>query len=156
MNAGSSPKRATIHPPKTLITSAALSKQGKTTADLAVVSTAFAKKYPDAVQTWVTQEDRAVKLYRSNPSKAAAAIGKALNLSTADALAQAKELVWLDAKQQASAAYLGTPKKPGALAVNLKSAAQFLKGQDKIPAVPSISVFRAGLANSYVASLTGG
>jgi taurine transport system substrate-binding protein len=48
---------------KTLITSATLSKQGKTTADLAVVRTAFAKQYPAAVQTWVTQEDRAVKLY---------------------------------------------------------------------------------------------
>lgn len=139
----------------TLISSAQLAKKGKTTADLAVVRTAFAQKYPNAVRTWVQQEDKAVKLYRSNPSAAAASIGRQLNLSQAAALAQAKELVWLDASQQATAKYLGSPGKPGGLAKNLFSAAQFLKSQDKIDAVPPLSTFQKGIANAYVAQVAG-
>lgn len=139
----------------TLISSAQLAKKGKTTADLAVVRTAFAQKYPNVVRTWVQQEDRAVKLYRSNPNAAAASIGRQLNLSQSAALAQAKELVWLDASQQASSKYLGSPGKPGGLAKNLFSAAQFLKSQDKIDSVPPLSTFQKGIANAYVAQVAG-
>ena len=38
---------------KVLITSADLAAKGKTTYDLAVVTNAFAEKYPDAVNAWV-------------------------------------------------------------------------------------------------------
>ncbi|MES1193342.1 MAG: ABC transporter substrate-binding protein, partial [Solirubrobacterales bacterium] len=58
-----------------LVSSADLAKEGKTTYDLAVVTKDFASKYPDAVKTWVAQQDRAVKLYRSDPDAVATAVG---------------------------------------------------------------------------------
>jgi taurine transport system substrate-binding protein len=138
-----------------LITSADLAKEGKLTADLAVVTTAFADKYPDAVQTWVEQQDRAVKLYQSDPQAAAAAIGRQLNISADEALAQMKDLIYLDATQQAGADYLGTPDAPGKLADNLESASQFLKTQGSVETVPALTTFQAGLANQFAAEAAG-
>jgi taurine transport system substrate-binding protein len=136
---------------KVLITSADLAKRGKLTADLAIVATAFAKKYPSAVQTWVEQESRAVQYFRTNPKSAAASIARQLNITPADALSQAKQLIFLNAREQAGPKYLGKPGAPGALASNLASAAAFLKQQGQIDKVPALSVFRAALANQFVA-----
>jgi taurine transport system substrate-binding protein len=138
-----------------LITSADLAKRGKLTADLAVVTTAFATKYPDVVQTWVKQESRAVQFFRDNPSEASAAIGRQLNISPADALSQAKQLIFLNASEQSGAKYLGTPSAPGALAGNLESAAEFLKQQGQVDTVPSLTTFQAALANQFVAKAAG-
>ena len=96
----------------TLITSAELAKQGKLTADLAVVTNAFADKYPDAVQTWVDQENKAVQLYSSDPASASAAVGRQLNISAADALSQMKDLILLDATQQAGATTSARQARP--------------------------------------------
>jgi taurine transport system substrate-binding protein len=139
----------------TLITSEELAKQGKLTADLAVVTNAFADQYPDAVQTWVDQQDKAVKMYKSDPQAAADAVGRQLNISGADALAQMKDLILLDASEQAGADYLGTPAAPGKLADNLESASQFLKSQGSVEAVPALSAFQAALGNQYVAKASG-
>ena len=140
---------------KVLVTSAQLAKQGKLTADLAVVSNAFAAKYPAAVQTWVDQENKAVQLYKSDPQTAAAAVGRQLNLSASEALSQMKQLILLDAAQQSGPDYLGTPGSPGALASNLESAAQFLKSQGSIQGVQPLSVYQADLANSFAAKTAG-
>ena len=138
-----------------LITSADLAKRGKLTADLAVVTTAFAKKYPAAVQTWLNQETRAVQLFRSNPSDASAAIARQLNITPAEALDQAGQLIFLNASQQAGSKYLGTPSAPGALAGNLESAAEFLKQQGQVDTVPPLATFQDGLANQFVAKAAG-
>jgi taurine transport system substrate-binding protein len=140
---------------KVLITSADLAEQGKMTADLAVVTTAFADKYPAAMQIWVEQQDRAVKLYKADPQAAAAAVGRQLNISADDALAQMKDLILLDASEQAGAEYLGTPDAPGKLADNLESAALFLKTQGNVKGVPGLDAFQTGLANEYAAKTAG-
>ncbi|WP_067823774.1 taurine ABC transporter substrate-binding protein [Actinomadura kijaniata] len=131
---------------KTLVTSKQLAAKGKVTADLAVVRTAFADKYPKALRAWLTQQDRAVKLVRSDRNAAAAAVGRQLNLPPAEAARQIGQLVLLDAGQQAGPDYLGTPGKPGRLADDLHNAARFLHGQKKIPSVPDLTVFQQGLA----------
>ncbi|MHB8060150.1 MAG: taurine ABC transporter substrate-binding protein [Gaiellaceae bacterium] len=138
-----------------LITSADLAKQGKLTADLAVVTTSFADKYPDAVQTWLDQETRAVELFRSNPDDASAAIARQLNITPAEALDQADQLIFLNASEQAGADYLGTPDAPGALAGNLQSAAEFLKQQGQVDTVPPLATFEDGLANQFVVKASG-
>ena len=138
-----------------LITSADLAKQGKLTADLAVVTTSFAKKYPAAVQTWLDQETRAVELLRSNPNVAAAAIARQLNITPAEALDQSKQLIFLNASEQAGSKYLGTPKAPGALAGNLLSTAEFLKQQAQVDSVPPLATFQDGLANQFAAKAAG-
>jgi taurine transport system substrate-binding protein len=141
---------------KVLITSADLAKQGKLTADLSAVTNDFATKYPDAVQTWVDQENKAVELYSSDPQSAAAAVGAELNISATDALSQMKDLIFLTAADQAGADYLGTPDAPGKLADNLESAAQFLKTQGSVQGVPPLTTFQADLANQFVNNATSG
>jgi taurine transport system substrate-binding protein len=131
---------------KVLVTSKELAAKGKLTADLAVVRNQFATAYPKALTTWLVQQDRAVKLVRSDKAAASAAVGRQLNLDPAEAAKQIDELVLLDGKEQAGPDYLGTPEQPGALAGNLRSAAEFLKAQNKLPAVPEAAVFQRGLA----------
>ena len=91
----------------TLIDSEQLAQEGKTTYDLGVVTNEFADEYPDIVQTWVEQQDRAVKLIRDDPDAAAAAVAAELNLEPAAALAQMKDLIFLDAAEQAAPDALG-------------------------------------------------
>ncbi|WP_432016005.1 glycine betaine ABC transporter substrate-binding protein [Streptomyces hydrogenans] len=131
---------------KVLVTSREIAVRGKPTADLGVVTDAFAGKHPEIVDAWLSAEDQAVKLAKSDPAKAAAAIGAELNLTPEEARAQLAELVLLTAKEQQAPAYLGTPGKPGALAGNLRDAAVFLHGQKAIDAVPERSVFERALA----------
>ncbi|MCC5578241.1 ABC transporter substrate-binding protein [Microtetraspora sp. AC03309] len=141
---------------KTLVTSRELAQRGKLTADLAVVRTEFAEKYPKALDQWLRQQDRAVKLTRTDKAAAAAAIGRQLNLSPEEATRQLDQLVLLDASEQRSADYLGTPDAPGKLAEHLRSAAEFLKTQQKVDAVPALDVFQKGLATKELADAFAG
>ena len=113
-----------------LISSADLAEDGKTTYDLAVVRNEFADQYPDAVQTWVDQQNKAVELYNSDPEAAAAAIAEELNITPEEAAAQAGDLIFLTASEQAGADYLG-----GGLATNLFAAAKFNKELGEIDEV---------------------
>ncbi|GAB2833658.1 ABC transporter substrate-binding protein [Actinocorallia aurea] len=138
-----------------LITSKDLAAKGKVTADLAVVRTEFAEKYPAALKTWLQQQDKAVKLVRSDHTAAATAIGQELNLDPTEAGRQLDQLVLLDGAEQKGAEYLGTPAAPGKLADTLFSAAEFLKGQNQIDAVPQLSVFQSGLATKALSDAFG-
>lgn len=133
-----------------LVSSADLAKEGKTTYDLAVVTKDFAGKYPDAVKTWVAQQDKAVKLYRSDANAAAAAAGAELNLSADEVLPQMKDLIFLDASEQAGADYLG-----GGLAKNLYAAAVFNKDLGQIPKVADEASYGSSV-NATFASGVGG
>lgn len=137
---------------KTLVTSRDLAAKGKVTADLAVVTTAFSQQYPKAVSTWLQQQDRAVKLARSDKNAAATAIGHQLNLSPDEAARQLAQLVLLDAGEQAGAQYLGAPGRPGGLAANLHSAAEFLVGQGKLEQAPDLATYQQGLYVQGLAS----
>jgi taurine transport system substrate-binding protein len=131
---------------KILIDSEQLSKKGKTTYDLAVVTNDFANKYPDAVTTWVKQQDKAVKLFRSDPNAYADDLAAELNIDSADALAQAKDLIFLTAAEQTGADYLG-----GGLADNLIAAAKFNKDQGKIDAVQPDDSYKKAVNADFAA-----
>jgi taurine transport system substrate-binding protein len=133
-----------------LVSSADLAKEGKTTYDLAVVTKDFASKYPDAVKTWVAQEDRAVKLYRSDPQAAATAVGAELNVSADEVLPQMKDLIFLTAGEQAGADYLG-----GGLATNLYAAAKFNKSLAQIPKVQPEASYSAAVNPTFVSAVGG-
>jgi taurine transport system substrate-binding protein len=133
-----------------LVSSEDLAKEGKTTYDLAVVTDEFADKYPDAVKTWVAQQDRAVKLYRSDPDAAATAVGAELNLSTDEVLPQMKDLIFLDAAEQAGADYLG-----GGLAKNLFAAAEFNKSLGQIPKVADQASYDAAVNATFARGVGG-
>ena len=133
-----------------LVTSADLAKEGKTTYDLAVVTKDFAGKYPDAVKTWVAQQDRAVKLYRSDPDAVATAVGAELNVSAEEVLPQLKDLIFLTAAEQAGPDYLG-----GGLAKNLFAAAQFNKGLAQIDRVQPEASYGAAVNATYANAVGG-
>lgn len=111
-----------------LVDSEQLAKQGKTTYDLAVVANSFAEEHPDTVKTWVAQQDKAVKLIKSSPDEAAAAVAAELNLEPAEAKAQMGDLIFLDASEQAAPDALG-----GGLGKALFDAATFNKELGQIP-----------------------
>ena len=125
---------------KVLITSADLAKKGDTTYDLGVVSTDFAEKYPDVVDAWAKAEDQAVGLIQDDPDTAAEIIGAELEIETADARAQLDDLIFVRAKEQAGADYLG-----GALAENLEKAAAFNRDQGQIDDVADTKTYVDGV-----------
>jgi taurine transport system substrate-binding protein len=104
----------------TLIDSAQLAAKGQTTYDLAVVATAFATKYPAAVQTWIDAENAAVKQLQAGDQKAYDSIAAEANITAQEAEDQAKGLIFVDAATQAGTDYLGK-----VLPDNLYAAAQF-------------------------------
>jgi taurine transport system substrate-binding protein len=133
-----------------LVSSADLAKEGKTTYDLAVVTKDFAGKYPGAVKTWVAQQDRAVKLYRSDPDAVATAVGAELNVSAEEVLPQLKDLIFLTADEQAGPDYLG-----GGLAKNLFAAAQFNKDLAQIDKVQPEASYGAAVNATYASAVGG-
>ena len=138
-----------------LATSADMVEEGRSTSHLAVMTNAFASQHPAAVQTWVDQQNRAARLYASDPQAAADAVGRQLGISGSEALAQMKGLILPDAARQTQADELGLPDAPGLLADDLQSAAQFLKTQGAIGSVPSLSSLQAAIASKYVAKAAG-
>ena len=135
---------------KVLVTSKQLAEKGKTTYDLAVATNEFAKSYPEALQTWVEQQDKAVKLYRSDEAAWTKAVAAELNLRPEEVKAQAADLIFLDASEQAGADYLG-----GGLATNLFAAAEFNKKVGQIPTVKTEADYKAAV-NAAPAQAVGG
>lgn len=130
---------------KQLISSRQLAERGQATADLGVVSTAFAEKNPEAVDAWRKAQARAVNLIKSDPESAAAAIAGQAGISPEEAADQLKQAIFLTPAEIASPEWLGTEGSPGDLAGILHSTAEFLKEQNQIPSVPSEQVFAGGL-----------
>ncbi|HEX8103997.1 MAG TPA: ABC transporter substrate-binding protein [Solirubrobacteraceae bacterium] len=137
---------------KFLVDSEQLANEGVIkTYDLAVVSNDFADKYPDAVATWAKQQDKAVKLIKSDEQKAAADIAAELSIKPEEAAAQMKDLIYLDAGEQASAENLG-----GDLAKNLFESAKINQKLGQIPEVPSEDTFTKGVDASFAQKASGG
>jgi taurine transport system substrate-binding protein len=125
---------------KTLITSADLAEDGKTTYDLAVVRSAFAEEFPDAVEIWLEAEDRAVALIQDDPAAAAELIAVELNITPEEAADQLGDLVFVRAADQVGEDYLG-----GGLAANLFAAAQFNESLGEIDAVAEEGAYQDGV-----------
>ncbi|ADB53258.1 taurine ABC transporter substrate-binding protein [Conexibacter woesei] len=129
---------------RVLVTSEELSSRGKTTYDLAVVTNDFAAEHPDAVTRWVAQQDRAVRLIRSDPGAAARAIAAELNIEPAEAAAQVRDLIFLDASEQVGAEYLG-----GGVARNLLATAEFNQRLGQIPEVQDEATYTDGVTTQF-------
>lgn len=134
-----------------LVTSADLAAKGKTTYDLAVVSTELVEQYPDVVEIWVAQQDRAVQLIQDDPDAAAEAIAAELNLTPEEVLPQLEDLIFLTAEEQAGPDYLG-----GGLADNLHAAAVFNEELGRIDAAASEDDYRAAVIADFAQSVAGG
>ena len=137
---------------KILITAKQLAEEGIITADLGIVNTEFAQTYPEFLNGYVAALNEAVQLYRDDPETAAAAISEEIGLTPEESLKVMNELVWLDASEQASADYLGTPDTPGKMSQVLKDSAEFMVTQDAIPSAPDVDAYEKALFNAPVAA----
>lgn len=138
-----------------LATAKSLSSEGIITADVGVVRQDFAASYPTFLTSYIEILDAAVHLYQTQPEEAAALAAKELKISPETSLAVMNELVWIDAQQQSTAAYLGTPGAPGDFAQVLKDSAEFMVSQKAIPAAPELESFQKALLNEFVAEVGG-
>ncbi len=135
---------------KVLVTSKQLAEKGKTTYDLAVATNELAKEFPEALQAWVAEQDKAVKLYRSDEDAWATAVAAELNLEPAEVKEQAADLIFLDASEQIGADYLG-----GGLATNLFAAAEFNKTLGQIPSVKPEADYKAAVNAAPATAVAG-
>jgi taurine transport system substrate-binding protein len=133
-----------------LITSADLAAEGVTTYDLAVVANDFAESYPDAVQTWVDAQDRAVRLIQDDPDAAAEAIGAELNLEADEVLPQLEGLIFVNAGEQVGADHLG-----GGLVENLIATAAFNRDAGEIDEVASDETYEGAVVDAWAAAVGG-
>ncbi|MFI1995768.1 ABC transporter substrate-binding protein [Actinoplanes sp. NPDC020271] len=140
---------------KVLISSKQLATAGKPTLDLGVVSTAFADAHPEAVDAWRKVEAQALDIIADDPAAASDAVGAELNLSAADALNQLEQGVFLKPADISSPEWLGTGNNVGKLADNLVSAAEFLKSQQKIDAVPTLDAVKKSIYVKGLPSVLG-
>jgi taurine transport system substrate-binding protein len=129
----------------TLTDSAKLAAEGKPTLTFTVAGKDFADANPDVLQAWLAATDDALKLIGTDPDAVAAAVSRQIGISTADALSQLKQNIYLDHAEQHGPDYFGTPDKPGKLADRLQDTAEFLHQQKKIDEVPDLAAFRAAL-----------
>lgn len=131
-----------------LVTSAELAEEGVTTYDLAVVTNEFAEEFPDAVQTWVDTQDRAVRLIQDDPDAAAEAIGAELNLEPDEVLPQLEGLIFVNAEEQASEYLAG-------LVDNLIATAAFNRDAGEIEDVASDDVYTNAVVDTFAAAVGG-
>ncbi len=132
-----------------------LDAAGYVIADLIVVRTAFARRYPDAVAGFLSAYGKALNLYVTDPDKAAAIIGKAAGVSAAVAKANLAEYDFVSLKDQLSADWLGPPGSPGKFAEVLHGTASFLVQQKSIRAAPPLAVFEKAINTTYLAKAVG-
>lgn len=135
---------------KVLVDSATLAGKGVVTADIGLVSTTFARKYPDLVVKYIKLQQKAIALYQEDPHGAAAALATAIGTDAVEALKEARELVWVPARDQLAPQYFGSSARKGALAKTLKSTADFLVSQKAIEKAPDLATFEAAIDPSFI------
>ncbi|MBY0123821.1 MetQ/NlpA family ABC transporter substrate-binding protein [Bacillus sp. S/N-304-OC-R1] len=133
-----------------LLTSRDLAQDGILTADVGIATKDFIENHPDVLKQYIKILDEAVQLYRSSTDEAAEAMKNELNVSKDETTFFMDQLIWLDAKEQASEDYLGTSDKKGAFAKALKDTAEFLKTQKAINTVPDLKVYEDAIEPKFL------
>lgn len=140
---------------KVLVTSGDLAEKGVLTADLGIVSTAYAESNPDVVSEWLKAEDRAAQLIKDDPERAAEIVADEFGIQPKEAAAQMEDLIILTGEEQLTQQYLGTKEQPGALADTLNKTAQFLEANNIISGVPDADAFESVVNPSYLQNALG-
>jgi taurine transport system substrate-binding protein len=127
-----------------------LAERGFPTADLCVVRPEFATRYPAVVVKYLKNLDRAVRLYRSEPEKAASAVARQLGISAEQASTQMKGLIFLTGEEQLSGKYVGNMDLTFGLYTLLKDTADFLERVNEIETSPPWPIFMRAVTASFV------
>ena len=134
---------------RVILSSRQLAERGFPTADLCVVRPEFATRYPALVVTYLKNLDRAVRLYRSEPDKAAAAVARQLGIVADQASQQMKGLIFLTGEEQLSGKYVGDMNLTFGLYTLLKNTADFLARVGEIETSPPWPVFMRAVTASF-------
>ncbi len=133
-----------------LISSRTLAEAGFLTGDIGIVHQGFAEEHPEIVTQYLRNQVWAVDLIRSEPNRAAKAVGRELGLSQEEARRQMDSLLFLSGDEQLSPSYLGTSESPGGLATVFHETARFLESQDTIREAPSPEEFATAINPSFL------
>ncbi len=133
-----------------ILSSRQLAERGFPTADLCAVRKDFAAKYPSVVVNYLKNLNKGVKLFRSDPDKAAAAIAKQLNISKEAASLQMKGLIPLTSEEQSVGKYMGDVQFHFGLYTLLKETADFLEKAKQIKSSPPAPVFMRAVKREYI------
>ena len=133
-----------------ILSSRQLAERGFPTADVCVVRPEFATRYPALVVTYLKNLDRAVRLYRSEPEKAATAVARQLGIAADQASEQMKGLIFLTGEEQLSGKYVGDMDLTFGLYTLLKNTADFLQQVGEIKTSPPWPVFMRAVTASFV------
>ncbi len=139
---------------KLVLTSKDLLDRGIVTADLIVATGDFVENHPDFATGYVQAIDDSVKFYRSDPNEATALVAKEVGLEPDVVGEQMNGLVWLDAEEQLSPEYMGTPDDVGALAQTLKDTGDFMMGQGAISSSPELQAYREKVNPTFWQQIT--
>jgi taurine transport system substrate-binding protein len=137
-----------------ILSSRQLAERGFPTADLCVVRKAFATRYPSLVVKYLRNLDQAVRLYRSDPDKAARAVAAQLGISAAAAAEQMASLIMLTGEEQLSGKFVGDMQLTFGLYTLLKETADFLLQAQAITASPPWPVFMRAVSATYAQKTT--
>ena len=135
---------------KILVTSADMAEKGVVTADLGVVRTEFADRYPEAMKKYVEALDEAINFYRQSPEEASQKISQELGISPEESLQAMNKLIWLTSAEQTDTKYLGTPENVGNFAKVLQESAQFMVTQKNISSAPALKTYQSAIRNDFL------
>lgn len=126
---------------KTLVTSADMAKKGFITANVDIVRSEFADKYPELVTDFIAMLEEAGDMYRSDPNNAAKIIAAELEIDQGVVLKQMQGSIWLSAQELLSNDYFGSSDNPGNFAKVMKDTGDFLVEQGSLDEVPDQTAF---------------
>lgn len=135
---------------KMLVSSEDMAKKGYITANVEVVRTEFAEKYPELVADFITGLAKAGDMYRQDPEKAGDLIAKELEIDVEDALLQMRGSIWCSREELLGDNYFGVSGQSGEFATIMKDTADFLEEQGSVDESPSIEVFNKFVNPLYI------
>lgn len=135
---------------KEILTSEQMANKGYVTANLGVVNSNFASKYPKVVDAYLKALDQAVKYWRKDPQDSAKAVASLLSSKPKTVLPMMKKRIWLDGKQQLQTKYIGKPGADSGLAKAIVSQAKFLASHKFIDHAASDQKLKASVTGKYL------
>jgi taurine transport system substrate-binding protein len=145
------PALAQLKPDGTvLVTTADLIDAGIVAADMEVVRTKFAEKYPELVDRYVAAMIEAGNIRRESLDNASEIIADQLGLDVAVAAGMIESNIWLTPEDALSSTYFGTSEAPGNFGTVLFDTASFLKEQGAIDSVPDLDYFNNVVQSKYI------
>ena len=125
---------------------------GHMTFNVELVANTFAERYPEFVSAYIGVVDRAVAMYREDPTPFYEVVGESLGVGTDEAEYEMKGCDFLSAADQFCPAYMGDGTSDGDVVRVFQDCAEFLATQQCLLEVPEYEVFADAVDSSFIQS----